>query len=452
MKEHIHFVGIGGISMSGIAELLVSRGYRVSGSDLRESSHTSRLEKLGCEISIGHQEKNVRGADKLVISSAIPEDNVELQCARKKDIPVLARAEILAKLMEGSQGIAVSGTHGKTTTTSMISYVIVEAGLDPTVLLGGELASLGGNVRPGEGEYFITEADESDGSLLYFQPHIGVVTNLEMEHMDYYDTRQKLHDTFTRFLDRIPDNGRAILWAEDEALTSLIREKDDRFLTYGFNRGDIRAENIELLPFGSYYTLTYGGRELGRINLNVPGKYNILNSLAAVAVSLYVGLSFTRIKEYLNSFSGAGRRFEKKALIDGVLIVDDYAHHPTEIRETLKAAKNTGYERIIAVFQPHRYTRTKHFFREFSYSFSDADYLILTSIYSADEKKIPEVRAEDMVPLLEKNSEVEVEYIADFPAVVDHLEKIVSPRDMVITIGAGNIYKVAEELVNRLRG
>ncbi|MFW6238621.1 MAG: UDP-N-acetylmuramate--L-alanine ligase, partial [Halanaerobiales bacterium] len=399
-------------------------------------------------------QENVRGADKVVISSAIPDENVELQYARKNEIPVLARAEMLVELMEGRQGIAISGTHGKTTTTSMISHIAVEAGLDPTVLIGGELETIGGNVRTGEGKYFITEADESDGSLLNFRPRIGVVTNLEMEHLDYYDSHEKLLETFAHFLDRIPPNGRAILWAEDEALASLMKEKedDDCYLTFGINKGNIRAEDIELLPFGSYFVLKYGDRQLGQINLNVPGKHNILNALATSAVALYIGLDFTTIKESLLTFSGPGRRFEKKALVDGVLIVDDYAHHPTEIKATLKAARNTGYERIIAVFQPHRYSRTKHLFEEFSYAFSDADYLILTSIYSADEKEIPGVRAEDMVPLLEKNSGVEVKYIADIPAVIDHLQKIVTSRDLVITIGAGDIYKAAEELGSRLRG
>ncbi|ACL69666.1 UDP-N-acetylmuramate--L-alanine ligase [Halothermothrix orenii] len=450
-KKHVHLIGIGGISMSGIAQMLLKRGYKVSGSDLKDSPLLDRLRRSGANVYIGHSPENIKGADMIVISTAIPEDNSELQAARKAGLPVYGRAQMIAKLMEDKKTIAISGTHGKTTTTSMVATILKENKMDPTVMVGGVLNNIGGNVYLGKGEYFVTEADESDGSLLYFDPSGVVVTNIEFDHHDYYDSKEKLLNTFKEFVNKIPKDGKAIVYAEDDNIRKILDNEDRRVLTYGINAGKLKAININTLPFGSYYNLVYGERVLGEIRLQVPGVHNVLNSLAAVAVGMYVGLSFTDIQESLGKFYGVHRRFEKKGLIDSILIIDDYAHHPTEIKATLKAARNTGYERIIAIFQPHRYSRTRHFMEEFAKCFDDVDHLIVTDIYSASEKPIPGVTAEKLALKIDNCNGPDVDYIPELEEVVDYVEKIIKPRDLVITIGAGNVYKVGDRLVNRLR-
>ncbi len=450
-KKHIHLIGIGGISMSGIAEILLSSGYKVSGSDLKDSHLLERLRRGGARIFIGHSAEYVRGAELVVVSNAIPDDNPELQFSRENEIPVLKRAQMIAKFMDSKKGIAISGTHGKTTTTSMISTILKESGQDPTVLVGGELDKIGGNVHLGKGDYLVTEADESDGSLLYFNPQIAVLTNVELDHQDYYDSREKLLNTFKQFIGKVSEEGKIILCAEDENLMKLLDESDCRFFTYGFDKGKLRATDIQLLPFGSYYNLVYGEQKLGEINLNVPGKHNILNSLAAIAVGLYIGLSFTSIKEAIEQYSGVGRRFEKKGLVENILIIDDYAHHPTEIKATLQAAHNTGYERIVAVFQPHRYSRTQFLLNDFSESFDLVDHLIITDIYGAGEKPIPGVKAEDLARMIAKKGEIKVDYIAEIKDIAVYLKKIIRPKDLVLTMGAGDVYRVGELLLERMR-
>ncbi len=450
-KEKIHLIGIGGISMSGIAEVLLHKGYQVSGSDLKDNHLLKRLRGKGAKIYIGHSAEQVKDADLVVVSNAIPEKNSELSYARKQGIPVLKRAEMIAEFMKDKTGIAISGTHGKTTTTSMLYSILERAGIDPTVMVGGELENIGGNVRIGDGDYFITEADESDGSFLFFDPRVVIVTNMELDHIDYYDSREKLITTFKKFIDKIPPEGQAILWAEDEEIMNLVDRGRPNILTYGFNKGDIQVRDIKLLPFGSYYTVDYRGNELGTINLQIPGKHNILNSMATIGAAMFLGLSFTDIRQALEEFSGVKRRFDKKGLIGDILVVDDYAHHPTEIKATIKAARNTGYERVIAVFQPHRYSRTKHLMQDFSQSFNEVDHLIITDIYGAGEKPLPGVKAQDLVDMIARNTDITVDYIQDINDAAGYLQEIIRPRDIILTIGAGDVYKVGEILLKRMK-
>ena len=451
MKKY-HLIGIGGISMSGIASYLLHKGYRVSGSDVKDNHLLENLRKEEVEIYIGHYASNLNDVDFVVVSSAIPEDNVELTYARDQGIPILKRAELIAQFMDKKKGIAISGTHGKTTTTSMLSMILNKAETSPTVMLGGELSNIGGNLQIGTGEYFLAEADESDGSLLYFNPLLVIVTNIELDHLDYYDSQVKLLNTFQKFINNIPENGQAVLCAEDENIQKLIAYGDERIMTYGFTKGNIRARDIKLLPFGSYFTVEYNNNKLGTINLRIPGKHNILNALATIGASMYLGLSFTDIQKALKSYSGVKRRFEKKGLIGDILVVDDYAHHPTEIKAVLQATQKTGYERIIAVFQPHRYTRTKHLLKEFSKAFDLADHLIITDIYSAGEKPIKGINSKKLFDKTAKNSsDIKIDYIKKLADVTQYLQQIIKPKDLILTIGAGDVYKVGEMLIKNMK-
>lgn len=446
-KKKVHFVGIGGISMSGIAEILLGKGYHVSGSDQKDSHLLDKLKDLGAEIYIGHHPGNIKDAEVLVVSSAISETNPELKYARKKGLKIMKRAEMIAELMKGLRGIAVAGTHGKTTTTSMTASVLLEGGADPTILLGGELDIIGGNSYSGKGGFLLTEADESDGSFLYYDPEIIVITNIEMDHHDYYSSEEKLMETFRKFLERLPEEGKAVVCAEDDNLMSLVDKKDKRVLSYGIGKGKIQALDYQLFPFGSIYTLAAEGQELARINLKMPGRHNILNSLAAATVGLETGMSIQSIKRGLENYNGVRRRFEKKGLLGDILVVDDYAHHPTEIEATLKVAKNTGYERVIAVFQPHRYSRTQHLFNEFLDCFEGVDHLIITDIYSAGEKPIAGVDSEKLARQIARKNKFPVDYIARREDLVLYLEKIAKNRDLIITLGAGDVYKIGEMFI-----
>jgi len=457
-KKHIHLIGIGGISMSGIAKLLLLRDYKVSGSDIKDSNTIKNLKKLGAKIEVGHNSNNIKKwgiPDFVVNSSAIDDNNSELKMANKLGIKILKRAEMLSKLMEDKKTIAVSGTHGKTTTTGLIATMMQNSEkYDPTTMIGGNLPSIQGNIKSGTDNYFVTEADESDGSLLYFDPYISVVTNIELEHLDFYTNKKKLQNTFKNFINKTAASGKSIVCAEDKIIRELIDLDNDKIISYGFENGKIRANNINYLPFGSLFDVEFNNKKIGEINLQIPGKYNILNSLAAIAVGLYLGLSFTEIKKGIEKFSGVKRRFEKKALIKDVLIIDDYAHHPTEIKETLKAAVNTGFNRVIAIFQPHRYSRTKYLFKEFCNSFSDADRLIITDVYSADEKIKDEedkYLAKNMAEECSKIYDFKVEYIKNLSKIPDYLNSIIESRDIVITIGAGDIYKSGEKLIKIMK-
>ena len=358
---------------------------------------------------------------------------------------------MIARLMEGKQGIAISGTHGKTTTTSMVSTILTVGRLDPVILIGGEFNTIGGNAHLGRGNFFVTEADESDGSFLYFNPQVVVVTNIEMDHHDYYRSNQELITAFQGFLNNIPEDGKAIIYAEDQLLFSLIDPDDPRYFTYGIEQGILRAINIKLLPFGSFFTLVYKETILGEINLQIPGMHNILNALAAIAVAMSTGLEFGQIKKGIEQYTGVNRRFEKKGLIGDILVVDDYAHHPTEIKATLKAARNTGYERVIVVFQPHRYSRTKFLLQEFAQSFNQVDHLIITDIYGAGEKPIPGVKSEELARLIAKKRGNKVDFIAQLEDIVNYLPGIIKSRDLIITIGAGDVYRVGELLLERMK-
>src|SRR5690554_3442255 len=375
-EKHFHLIRIGGISMSGIAEMLLKKGYQVSGSDIKDSQKLKKLRSLGAKIHIGHCSANSTNADLVIYSSAIKSNNPEIKFARKQGIPVIKRAQMLAKLMKDKDGIAVAGTHGKTTTTSMIATLLIEGGIDPSILIGGNLDIIEGNSYLGRGKYFLTEADESDGSFLFYNPKVVTVTNIEMDHHDYYGTRDNLIETFRKFIYSIPENGTAILCVDDDNIMEIIKPENNRFLTYGIKKGILRADDCKVMPFGSYYNLIYKDKLLGEIKLQVPGQYNILNSLAAVGVGLYTGMEFKDIKRGLEKYRGVKRRFEKKGMVDNILVIDDYAHHPTEIRATLKAARNTGFNRIIGIFQPHRYSRTKFMMEDFSRSFTLVDHLI----------------------------------------------------------------------------
>ncbi len=445
-NKKIHFIGIGGISMSGIARILLERGFLISGSDLKDNHFLQKLREKGADIFIGHAPENISEVDLVVISSAIPDENVELKYARQQGIEIWQRAQMISYLMNDKKAIAVSGTHGKTTTTSMISFILKKGGFDPLVLLGGEMEILDGNSCDGQGEFMVTEADESDGSLLFYDPHLAVVTNIELDHHDYYESKKHLLSVFEKFLYKIPPHGKAVVFAEDGNLQKIVSENDFNTLSYGINEGDVRAANIRLLPFGSYYNVVYKGKQLGEINLQVPGEHNILNSLAAITVAMFLGLNFTRIKALIEQYSGVKRRFEKKYLIDDVLIVDDYAHHPTEIEATLKTAVNTGYERIVAVFQPHRFSRTKHLMNEISSSFKQADQVILTDIYSAGEKESEDVKVEDLANMIEKNSKVDVKLIKDFVAIIEYLNENKKSKDLILTMGAGNVNEICDLL------
>lgn len=447
-KEKIHLIGIGGISMSGIARILLKRGYQVSGSDIKNSSVLENLKEMGADIYIGHAPDNIKMVERVVVSNAVPEDNIELKYARGQKLPVHDRAEMIDRLMEDYRGIAISGTHGKTTTTSLVTSLLLQGGLDPGVMLGGNMDILSGNARNGQGEFFVTEADESDGSLLYYNPEVAVITNLELDHHDFYDREEKLKKFFAYFLKKVAPEGKIIAPTDDKLLAEILDKNDPRVSTYGLNKGDLAAHNIRLAPFKSFYTVYFKENKLGEIMLPIPGVYNILNSLAAVAVAFYTGLEFGEIKKYLAEYKGVKRRFEKKGFLGDIPVVDDYAHHPTEIKAVLKTAQNTEYNRIIAVFQPHRYSRTRHLMKELSCSFKYADKLIMTEIYAADEKPSSEVSAEKLAEMTAENSDSDVEFIVDFEDIKSRLKEIIQPGDLLITLGAGDVTEIGDELLS----
>lgn len=452
-EHRVHFVGIGGAGMSAIAKVLLEMGYTISGSDLEPSNTTKRLKDMGATTYIGHRKENLNSPDLLVVSSAIPEANVEVVAAREADIPILQRGEMLAQLMDMKQGIAVAGSHGKTTTTSMISLLLEKTGLDPTVLIGGELNDIGGNAKLGNGEYLVAEADESDGSFLRLKPKIGVVTNIENEHLAYYGTEERIVDAFTSFVAAIKPDGLAVLCVDSPYVDNIARSAPGRVITYGVHRqgADLTVEGITAQRLGTSSKVFKKGRELGVLTLNVPGEYNIANSLAAIAVGLELGLPFPRISQALQSFTGVHRRFELKGEVDGVSVVDDYGHHPTEIRATLKAAKQGNFNRIFAVFQPHRYTRTKFLHREFGSAFADADEVVVTEIYPAGEEPIPGVTGALVAENIMERENKKVTFLREMDSVPQYLRDKVGRGDLVLTLGAGDVWKVGEKLVGCLR-
>jgi UDP-N-acetylmuramate--alanine ligase len=451
--EKIHFVGIGGIGMSGIAEVLLNLGYKVSGSDLRGSDITERLASFGAEIGIGHTADNLKNVDVVVISSAVHDDNPEVVEARRLHVPVIPRAEMLAELMRMKFGIAIAGTHGKTTTTSMAASILGHAGIDPTIVIGGKLNAIGTNARLGQGKFLLAEADESDGSFLVLSPTIAVVTNIDADHLDHYTGGiEEIKDTFVTFINKVPFYGLAVLCLDDTNIREILPRVKKRYMTYGFSsQADIRATHVKHDGFQTAFIAHNKGYRLGEVSLPMPGPHNVLNALACIAVALELNVPFSAIQEGLAMFGGVGRRFTVKGQPQGIMVVDDYGHHPAEIKATLSAARQGWPERrIVAAFQPHRYTRTHDLFDEFVTAFYDADVLILTDVYAAGEQPIAGASAERLSREILSHGQKNVTWIADREQIPAHLAGIVKAGDIVITLGAGNIWQQCEALVKLL--
>ena len=450
--RRVHFVGIGGSGMSGIAEVLLNLGYRVSGSDLVESDTTLRLQRLGAEVVIGHRSENLRDADVVVISSAVRKDNPEVIAAHERIIPVIPRAEMLAELMRMKYGVAVAGTHGKTTTTSMIATVLAHGGLDPTAVIGGKLNSFGSNAKLGQGELLVAEADESDGSFLKLSPTIAVVTNIDPEHLDHYRNLEEIQKAFLEFINKVPFYGLAILCLDQENVQALIPQVQKRYVTYGLSsQANFRAADISYHGLTTSFRVFANERELGQISIQMPGLHSVYNALAAIATASELDVNFEVIRQALGSFSGVQRRFQIKGEWDGVMVVDDYGHHPTEIKATLSAAKNGWGRRTVVVFQPHRYSRTRDLFKEFLTAFNQADVLFLTGIYPAGEDPIPGVDVQGLYEGIKGHGHKDVTLVLDKSAILDRLLPRLKPGDMVFTLGAGDVWKTGEALIKKLK-
>jgi len=439
--------------MSGLARILMELGHKVSGSDLNTTNITNRLETMGAVCYLGHSAGNVEGADLVVISTAIKPENPELVRAIEKEIPIIHRGEMLALLMERQYGIAVAGAHGKTTTTSMAALVLEKNGLDPTIVIGGELNDIGGNAKLGRGKYIVAEADESDGSFLKLSPMISIITNVENDHLDYYGTVERIKEAFRTFLSKVPDDGMAVVCLDDPGVREVIRGYRGPLTTYGVNstEADYTIREIYLNGMSSRGEVYHRGRHLGTLVLTVPGQHNMLNALAVVAAGMFAGLDFEEVASPLKGFSGAGRRFQLLGDPLGIRVVDDYAHHPSEIKATLKAAKQVGANRIITVFQPHRYSRTSLLREEFGSAFLDSDVVIINEIYGAGEKPIEGINAGIIVDAMERNGQEDVVYLGSREEIVDYLAGFARPGDLILTMGAGNIWTAGMELVKRLQ-
>src|SRR5215831_12164315 len=450
--QQIHFIGIGGVGMSGIAEVLINMGYRVTGSDARRSDAVERLERLGAKAFIGHQPAHVEGAHVVVYSSAVARDNVEVQVARHRGIPVIPRAEMLAELMRLKYGIAIAGTHGKTTTTSIVATVLGGAGLDPTVVVGGRVHGLGTNARLGQGEFLVAEADESDGSFLKLTPTIAVVTTIDAEHLDHYADLDAIRAAFLTFVNKVPFYGSAVLCLDQPNVQQLIPQIEKRVITYGVESGaDVTARRLTFSGMQSQFEVLNRGKVLGQVGIQVPGRHNVLNALAAVGVGLDLEVPFGQIQQALAGFAGVQRRFQVKGEAAGVLVVDDYGHHPAEIRATLAAAKAGFDRRVITVFQPQRYSRTQHLRQEFLTAFYQSDVLIVMDIYAAGELPIPGVHAQDLVDGIAAHGHREVLYLgSDRARVAAHVCEIRRPGDLVLTLGAGDVSQLGPDILRRL--
>jgi UDP-N-acetylmuramate--alanine ligase len=449
--QKIHFVGIGGIGMSGIAEVLINLDYQVSGSDLKESDITRRLASLGGTIAYGHKAENLAEVDVVVTSTAVNLENPEVQEAHRRKIPVIPRAEMLAELMRMKHGIAIAGTHGKTTTTSMVATVLSHGDIDPTVVIGGRLDSIGSNAKLGQGEYLVAEADESDGSFLKLSPTIAVVTNVDEDHLDYYRDLDEIRETFVDFINKVPFYGLVVLCLDDENLQGMIPEVKKRLVTYGLtSQADFQASDIEHKADRTSFMVHFRGEALGRLSIRMPGQHNVLNALAAVAVGMELDMPFAAIAEGFQDFGGVGRRFQIKGEAQGIMVVDDYGHHPVEIKATLSAACAGWPRRVVAVFQPHRYSRTEALFDDFLVAFYQADHVAVMDVYAAGEEVRPEVSAENLANGISEHGHKSCCYTGDTEATVEHLQAVLQPGDIVITLGAGNVWQVGEELLNLL--
>jgi UDP-N-acetylmuramate--alanine ligase len=449
--QQVHFVGIGGAGMSGIAEVLLTVGYRVTGSDARRNEAVERLERLGAKVFVGHAASQIEGAQVVVYSSAVARDNPELQAARQRGIPVIPRAEMLAELMRVKYGIAIAGTHGKTTTTSMVGAVLAEGGFDPTVVVGGRIAALGANARLGQGEFLVAEADESDGSFLKLTPTVAVVTTIDAEHLDYYRDLAAIRETFLQFINKVPFYGVAVLCADQPEIQALRPRVEKRVVSYGLIApADLVAASVRLQGLTAQFEVLHRGESLGELSLQVPGAHNVANALAATAVGLDLEVPFAAIQRALAGFTGVQRRFQVKGEAGGVLVVDDYGHHPAEIRATLAAARCGFGRRLVVAFQPHRYSRTFHLHDEFLTAFEDADVLVITDIYPAGEAPIPGVHAQALAEGIAARTTREVRYAGDRGELLEWLLGTVQPGDVVLTMGAGDIGAIADQVLARL--
>jgi UDP-N-acetylmuramate--alanine ligase len=455
--QHVHFVGIGGIGMSGIAEVLLNLGYKISGSDLKSSSVTERLEKLGATIFAGHQAENIAGAEVVVTSSAIARDNCEVTEAGKQHVPVIQRAEMLAELMRLKYGIAVAGMHGKTTTTSMVAAVLAGGGLDPTAVVGGRVDAMGSNARLGKSQYLVAEADESDRSFLKLSPILSVVTNLDREHMDCYRNMGAVKRAFLEFMDRVPFYGMVVVCNDDVLLRRLLPQVRRRMVTYGARKGsDFHIKMGEAVSDPeqgrrlSQFHVTYRGQELGEFRLQVPGVHNVLNATAAIAVGTGLDINVAQIRTALENFRGVDRRFQLRGKAAGVSVIDDYGHHPTEIRATLAAARQCGYQKIHVVFQPHRYTRTQVLMEEFAGAFEGADSVIVLDIYAASEPPIENITGEALARRISEKRGGPVQYVGSFDEAVAEAAGRAQLGDMVLTLGAGNVSQLGPMILEKL--
>lgn len=450
--QRIHFVGIGGIGMSGIAEVLLNLGYQVSGSDARLTNITERLASLGATVFQGHDASHVSGAKVVVISSAVREDNPEVQEARRRQIAVIPRGELLAELMRLKFGIAVAGSHGKTTTTSMIATALSYAGLDPTVVVGGRVGTMGGtNARVGSSDFLVVESDESDGSFLKLAPIVAVITNIDREHLDHYGTFDAVLEAFVDFANKIPFYGATILCLDDPQIQGILPRVTRRVIAYGRSpQADYVIGDIQRHPFASEFQLRFRGRDLGTFRLNVPGSHNILNATAAVATALELEVDLERIREGVAQYAGVERRFQVRGQAGGVTVIDDYGHHPTEVRATLETARQCGYGRVLVLFQPHRYTRTQLLMDDFAKAFHQADAVFALDIYAASEKPIEGVTTEALVERLREFGHRSVMYAGTLENGVEAVLREARPGDAVLTLGAGSVSQAGEMLLRGL--
>jgi len=450
--RRIHFVGIGGIGMSGIAEVLLNLGFTVTGSDRQLSALTKRLESLGAVVYEGHEGEQVIGSDVVVISSAVQQDNAEVLYAHQLKIPVIRRAVMLGELMRMKHGVAVAGTHGKTTTSSMVGLIMQAGALDPTLIIGGKIRALRSNAKLGNSDYLVVEADEFDRSFLQLTPTLAAITNIESDHLDCYEDLDEIKDAFVSFANKVPFYGAVCICLDEKALQEILPRLQRRIITYGMTpQAEVRAIDIQYKETESIFKAVFQETVLGTVRLHMPGAHNVNNALAAIALALELEIPFDKIQKGLASFTGVHRRFEVKAEVNGVLVVDDYAHHPTEIKASLSGAREGYDRRIIAVFQPHLYSRTRDFYHDFGQSFFDADVLIVTDIYPAREAPIPGITGEMIAEEARSLGHRQVIYIQDKQAVPEYLAAIVHKNDLVMTMGAGDIFKIGETLIDRLQ-
>jgi len=450
-SKKMHFLGIGGIGMSGIAEILINLGYEVTGSDLKESERTKKIQAMGGIIFIGHHPSNIKDYNVVITSSAISLDNPEIIEAKKKKIPIIHRSEMLAELVRLKYGIGVAGTHGKTTTSSMLSYVLYHGGINPTAIIGGKVINFESNARIGEGDYIVFEADESDGSFLKLFPSIAIVTNIDADHLDHYKYFEGLKNAFLEYINHVPFYGYSVLCIDDFTISEIIHRVERPYITYGFSeRADFRAKDVRITDNGTYYNCFYKNKLLGEIKINLLGDHNVVNSLSVIAVALELGMDFKSIKEGMAWFKGVERRLELIGKENGIVVIDDYGHHPTEIIATLQALKNLN-KRIVVIFQPHRYSRTQLLKDDFAKAFVDADIVFLTEIYPAGEEPIEGISSNILMEAIIKHDDKDVTLISDFEAIPDTVLKSIKEGDIILTLGAGNINKIGPMIIQEIK-